>query len=414
MASESSPGQEHEALDPKANADLVVGVLADFDANGIAALCDRLRMLPGSLRIGVMSSDQTSPAPGGSQHPETSSSVFFFPLNVAGAEVPGGSQALSLFAAYQSIFAASEKLGARGCCIVASHLEPASPEWVGQLAQPLLEGNLDLLVPYYARYKFAGLLNSAIISPLTRSLYGKRIHNPMGPDLGVSQKLFRRVLEAGQNASADTIHPLAALTPAAVCQNLNVSEVHAGSRLYPPIDWSNVSSLLPQILGPVFTDMERNAACWQRIRGSVSVPTIGNPVFLPPDNEMLDIGAMLESFQLGNRELQEVWGLVLPPASLFDLRKISRLPAERFCVPDELWVRIVYDFALAHRLRTITRDHLLKSLTPLYLGWVASYARELQAGTLTAEQRLERLSIAYESGKPYFVSRWRWPDRFSP
>jgi hypothetical protein len=161
--------------------------------------------------------------------------------------------------------------------------------------------------------------------------------------------------------------------------------------------------------------MERNAACWQRIRGSVPVPAIGDPVFVSEDTGNVDISRMVESFQLGNRELQEIWGLVLPPATLFELRKLLRSSLEQFHMPDELWVRIVYDFALAHRLRTISRDHLLKSMTPLYLGWVASYARELQTlGSSALEQRLERLSLAYEGGKPYLVSRWRWPDRFSP
>jgi hypothetical protein len=125
---------------------------------------------------------------------------------------------------------------------------------------------------------------------------------------------------------------------------------------------------------------------------------------------------MVESFQLGNRDLQEIWSLVLPPATLFELRKLSRLSLEQFRMPDELWSRIVYDFALAHRLRTINRDHLLKSMTPLYLAWVASYALELSTGgeAAASEQRLERLSIAYESSKPYLLSRWRWPDRFNP
>jgi len=54
-------------------------------------------------------------------------------------------------------------------------------------------------------------------------------------------------------------------------------------------------------------------------------------------------------------------------------------------------------------------------MTPLYLAWVASYAQELSTGGEDAsEQRLERLSIAYESSKSYLVSRWRWPDRFNP
>ena len=78
---------------------------------------------------------------------------------------------------------------------------------------------------------------------------------------------------------------------------------------------------------------------------------------------------------MGNRELQEIWGVVLPP-SLLDLRKLSRLPPEQFRMSDELWVRIVHDFALAHRLRTINREHLLESLTPLYFGWVASYVND--------------------------------------
>ena len=40
---------------------------------------------------------------------------------------------------------------------------------------------------------------------------------------------------------------------------------------------------------------------------------------------------------------------------------------------DDLWVRIVYDFILAYRLRTLNRGHLLGALTPLYLAWVASH-----------------------------------------
>jgi len=74
------------------------------------------------------------------------------------------------------------------------------------------------------------------------------------------------------------------------------------------------------------------------------------------------------SFQLGNRELQEIWSLVLPPSTLFELRKLSRCRVEQFRMPDELWVKIVYDFALAHRLHNISRDHPLKSIRPLYLG----------------------------------------------
>src|SRR5262249_54044130 len=161
--------------------------------------------------------------------------------------------------------------------------------------------------------------------------------------------------------------------------------------------------------------MEGKAPCWERTRASAALPSLGEPRYVAEDKVDLDIARMIESFQLGNRELQEIWGLVLPPATLFDLRRLALPAAERFRMSDDLCVRIDYVFAWASRLRTISRHHLLISLPPIYLGWVAFYAQDLKAsGASSPEQRLERLSLAYEAGKSYLVSRWRWPDRFNP
>jgi hypothetical protein len=51
----------------------------------------------------------------------------------------------------------------------------------------------------------------------------------------------------------------------------------------------------------------------------------------------------------------------------------------------------------------------------LYLGWLASFVIETeQATSQEADERLEKLGLAFEVQKPYLISRWRWPDRFSP
>jgi hypothetical protein len=321
----------------------------------------------------------------------------------------------SISAGYQAIFSASQNLEARACCIVTSKLENGDPQWVSHFVKPLLEGDFDLVAPYYARHKLEGLLNSAIVSPLSRSLYGKRIQNPMGPDLGVSRGLFQRILESDPQRKNRVLHPLVSLAPLAVCGNLKVCQFHLGARTYPPPDWTNVSSLLAEVLGPIFLDIERNAVCWQRVRESLPVPIFGEPFAPPTGFGTVDVDRLVNSFQLGVRDLQDIWGLVLPPASLLELRKLARLASDQFAMPDELWVRVVYDFALAHRLRTINRDHLIRSMTPLYLGWVASHAREAaNADAATIEKRLDRVALAYEAGKSYLVSRWRWPDRFNP
>jgi glucosylglycerate synthase len=410
----SASRQGDENKEALTTADLVAGIIGRFDRDAITTVCDGLRALAGSPRVAIM---QTDPAPEGfdPQAAATGSgSLYFLRSPFADGETTSA-PGFGMAAAYQTVFAAAEQLRARACCVFASQIQGATPAWISGFAQPLLGGDADLVVPHYARRKFEGLLNVSVIAPLMRSLYGKRVQNPMGPDLGVSQRLFGPALIAEKKGGGGGIHSLASLASSAACGNLRLSEVYAGPRLYRGTDWPNVSLLLSAVLGPVFCEMERNAVCWQRIRGSAAVPASGEPAFVSQDAENVDLNRMVESFQLGNRELQEIWSLVLPPATLFELRKLLRLSAEQFHMDDALWARIVYDFALAHRLRTISRDHLLKSMTPLYLGWVASYARDLQeAGTLDVERRVERLAVAYESAKPYLLSRWRWPDRFSP
>jgi hypothetical protein len=414
---DSVPQQTQETTAQIDSADLVVGVLADLDHDGITMLCEGLRTLPGSPRIVVLRRDPAgSPAAADSQKAQANTSLSLLPWSAAGPD-PLGAPMQSISIACQSLFAMTEKLGAGACGFVTSQMEGAATQWVSQLLHPLAESGVDLVVPYYAPRKFQGLLNSSIVYPLTRCLYGKRIHNPFGPDVGVSRRLVQKILGANRNANAglSQSHPLASLAPVAACGNLQICQVHVGARVYPPTDWTNMSSVVAQVLGPVFLEMERCAACWQRTRGSVSVPALGERRSAPEDAGTLDLTRMAETFQLGVRDLQEIWGLVLPPATLFELRKLSRSTPEQVKMPDELWARIVYDFALAHRLQTINRDHLLRSMTPLYLAWVVSYARELETGGATSvEQRIERLSLAYEAAKPYLISRWRWPDRFNP
>lgn len=417
MEVDSIPQQSQEKTAQIDSADLVVGVLADLGQDGLMNLCAGLRTLPGSPRIVILRRDAAGGAvAANSQGTQEDASLSLLPWSAMGPD-PLGAPLQSISIACQSLFAVTEKLGARACCFVASEMESATPQWVCQLLNPLLESEFDLVAPYYAPRMFQGLLNSSIIYPLTRCLYGKRIHNPFGPDVGVSRKLAQKILGTNRNANAaaSQTHPLASLAPLAVCENLQICQVQVGARLYPPTDWTNMSSLVAQVMGPIFLEMERSAVCWQRVRGSIPVPVRGERQPQSQDTGTLDLNRMVETFRLGVRDLQEIWSLVLPPATLFELRKMSRSAPEQVNMPDELWARIVYDFALAHRLRTINRDHLLRSMTPLYLAWVVSYARGLEiSGATSIEQRIERLSLAYEAAKPYLIARWRWPDRFNP
>ncbi len=324
----------------------------------------------------------------------------------------------SISDAYRNVFTIGSKLGVRACGVIAAHPTVEARQWIYRLVQPVLDLGFDLVAPCYTRQKMEGLLNRSVLAPFHRALYGEQLENPMGPDFGLSGKLLQQVLkhDATRRAGADR-SALASIASAAACGGFQVCESHLGARTQRSTDWGNLSSLLAEVLGAAFLEMEGRAAHWQSIRGSKAVPVFGSAEALIPDavGQNMDVHGMIESFQLGAQNLQDVWGLILPPTSLLELRRLSRLPEQQFRLPDQLWVRIVYDFALGHRLRTISRDHLLRSITPLYLGWIASYALEMQtAGPAEVDVRMERLAKAYEDNKSYLVSRWRWPDRFNP
>ncbi|HUB79074.1 MAG TPA: hypothetical protein VMB03_09775 [Bryobacteraceae bacterium] len=316
----------------------------------------------------------------------------------------------SLGEGFRATFETAQKLNSRACALVASDLSTTTVDWVTLLLQPVLEQQFDLVTPCYARHPFEGMINRAIVYPLVRALYGMRIRNPMGPDFGVSSRLLERVC-SGPHARW---HVLPSLAAEAVTSGMPLCQAHLGPRNYGAPDGTDLSSLLARVLGPVFLDVERYAAYWQRARGSQPVREFGQPMYVETQSAM-DVSRLIDSFHLGAQNLQEIWGLILPPSTLVELRRMARNSAAQFRMADAIWARVVYDFALAHRLRTISREQMLRALTPIYLGWVASYALELeQASPEAAEQRLERLCLVYEETKAYFVSRWRWPDRFNP
>jgi hypothetical protein len=319
--------------------------------------------------------------------------------------------AQSLGDSFRVIFDAGIKSEARACAVIASDLSTVTGGWVEMLLQPATKDRFDLSAPCYAVHPFEGLINRAIVYPLVRSLYGKRIRNPLGPDFGISNALLTRMT----SASRTRMHPLASLAAEAVTGRMRICQSHLGPRVLPGADWGNLSSILAQVLGPLFLDVDRYAPHWQRARGSEPIVEFGEPMYAASPESAVEVKRLIASFNLGARSLVEVWGMILPPSTLLELRRLASQDTGAFRMPDETWARIIYDFALAHRLRTISRDQMLRALTPIYLGWVASYALEIEnASPEAVEQRIERLCLAYENTKTYLVARWRWPDRFNP
>jgi hypothetical protein len=198
----------------------------------------------------------------------------------------------------------------------------------------------------------------------------------------------------------------------ALAAGYSLEEVDAGARATPQPPDPDIRTILATVTGSLFSDIEAKAAFWQRPRrlppARVTLPQAGKAA-----ENTSDAASMVEAFRLAYSNLQEIWSLVLPPHSLLGLKRLSLMDPASFHMPENLWARIVYDFLVAYRLRTINRGHLLGALIPLYLAWVAGHINIIASGA-DPEHHIEAVAAAFDADKPYLVSRWRWPDRFNP
>jgi hypothetical protein len=319
--------------------------------------------------------------------------------------------------AVKAILRVALQLQAKVCVVLAANLRGATPAAVSALAQPVLDDQFDFVAPYYTRHRFDGLVTSCLVYPLIRALYGKRVRQPMGGDFAISAALASHYLSPSVwSSDKGRVGVDLWIVAEALNRGFKLCQARVGAMSHVLRESSpDLSTTLAQVLTELFELTVRDVSIWQRLRGSEAMAILGVAQEIPPAAVVLDPKKLVESFCLGYQNLQPVWGMVLPPATMLVLKRMAAGQNGRFSFPDQTWVRTVFDFALGYRLRTMNRDHLLRAFTPLYLAWAASFATEMQeARADEAERRLEALCLAFEAEKPYLISRWRWPDRFNP
>jgi hypothetical protein len=170
----------------------------------------------------------------------------------------------------------------------------------------------------------------------------------------------------------------------------------------------DLPTMVAQTLGAVFQVMEQHGDLWLHVHGCDRVPETGTPVPLGTEPAQVDVERMLDGFRRGVRDLLPIWEHVLAPDTLADVLGLDSGGATAFRFPDDLWARVVYDFALGYHYDVVHKDHLLRSLVPLYLGRTAAFVQESEPrGAVETEALLERVGTAFEREKPYLADRWR-------
>jgi hypothetical protein len=312
--------------------------------------------------------------------------------------------------AFRAIFDAARSLEAKACAVVDSDLRSITPEWMDLMIGPILREGYDFTAPYYLRHKYDGTITNTMVYPLTRMLYGRRIRQPIGGDFGFSGTLAAHY--AGQPVWDSDVARYGVdiwMSTTALAGGFKVCQAFLGAKIHDAKDpAADLSAMLHQVMKVLFTLMEQHAEAWRGVEGSVPVPMFGLTRAVDLEPVKVNRERLEERFRLGLRELAPVYQRVLAPDLWsFYGRWIGPSSPGPVDVPDEVWVRTLFDFALAFKRRTLNQDHLVQSLTPLYLGKVAAWVAEtLDWNSAQVENRLDELCMAFEREKPRLAGAW--------
>ena len=311
--------------------------------------------------------------------------------------------------AFRTIFEIAKELKVKACAVVDSDLRSITPEWIELLIRPVLDAGYDYVAPYYHRHKYDGTITNTIVYPITRALYGKRIRQPIGGDFGFSGKLAAFYLTKDVWDTDVARYGIDIwMTTTAVANGFKICQAFLGAKIHDPKDpGADLSAMLHQVVNSIVNLMEEYEDVWKGINGSEAVPTFGFVYTVGLEPIKVNLDGMLDKFRLGVRELGRMYESILPGELMWFLGSLAEKQKEDFHFPDNVWAEIIYSVAVACHKKLMSTGHIIKSLTPLYLGKVASFVIETWDSTADeVEQRLEQLCLAFEREKDYLIDRW--------
>jgi len=310
----------------------------------------------------------------------------------------------------RAVFEVALFLKARAVAVFDSDLLSITPEWIRNFVEPVLRG-YDYAAPYYKRYKLDGTITNTIAYNLTRALYGMRIRQPIGGDFGISPALVKHYLD--QDVWGTDIAKFGIdiwMTTSAIVGGFRICQAKLGVKLHGHKDpSSDLGPMLRQVVGTIFLLMGQYEDYWIKQQGSADVPTLGEFVDQKIDAFEIDHANLVEYFKVGLTNFGGVWKNIVEEKDFEIIGELARIRrSDKFSLPTDTWVRIVYRYACAFHNTPRQRFKLLDTLTPLYYGRVASLVNDLRDKTPEeAERYFEENALIFEGMKGYLIEIWK-------
>jgi glucosylglycerate synthase len=311
--------------------------------------------------------------------------------------------------ALRAILTAADLLRASSCAIVSAATTNLTPSWIASLLRPHRE-RFDFVAPIYARERFQGLLARELLYPMSRAIFGLRLRELYADEWGFSGRLASQCLEQSVwQEEAVRARPEAWMGLTAICSGYKCCQVFLGPKLAgAPATSPDIVEAVRQTVGNLFWCVEQNQEHWLDRTGSQQVPTFGPEQELTIEGPAPNPGKSVELFRSGVKDLAPILASILAEQTHSEVKDLAAMDSAELHFADELWVRVLYEFAASYHHSVLNRDHIAQALVPLYRGRLYSFLWEHAESTPEEmEKESETLCLEFERQKPYLIERWK-------
>ncbi|MBD3388570.1 MAG: glycosyltransferase [Candidatus Altiarchaeales archaeon] len=302
----------------------------------------------------------------------------------------------------------ADRMDADCVALIDSDLRSINEEWVKLLIEPTLSGNYDFVAPYYLRYKYDGTITNFISYPIVRSLFGKRVRQPIGGEFGMGRECYKKILAHKLWDKLETAQfgIDSFLTFTALGEKMKMCEAVLGVKVHDVKDPSlHLAPMFRQVIGSILNLVEVYGKDWMDLSGSEPLPRIrGNIRFGHPEPFDVDTRNMMNIFLGGRAQYASLLKDILPQ-ELY--RQVASIPDlfEEFIFDAELWVEILSHVIIAYYfVPEEKREDVLNVLRHLWMGRVAYYTIETRdMSNREAEHLTEEQALIFEERKPLLI-----------
>jgi|AntAceMinimDraft_17_1070374.scaffolds.fasta_scaffold20854_2 glycosyltransferase involved in cell wall biosynthesis len=277
--------------------------------------------------------------------------------------------------AVRTIFKVAQERDAKAVALVDGDLTSIRPDWIKRLVSPIIGGK-DLVVPYYLRYRYDGVITNQIAYPLTDVLFGLGVRQPIGGEYGLSSLLVEHLLEHDLFPSDFGIDIF--ITLASCVEGMKIVEAalgvkeHESTKQYADPD-ALLVPMFYQVVATLFRLINRYQDYIATVHEIRPVERLGSIPTARPVAIAVDQNDLLQRFRAKYDD-------VVDSAFLSELREaldcVALCELAQFAFPLSLWVKAVY---LAVNAFAVQEDpRVLDALRVLWQGRFLSLVRETE------------------------------------